>query len=141
MRYVFRKGCLLSRDERGLAALEFVLVAPILIFLVFGTMRVGYMFGVQNSLSQLASQAARIALPERDSARRESVVRTYVSRSAKDYAFLDARRVDVVFQEEDGRAIISVNMDVSQVPSVPFLAAIYEFPRVQTARAVIGVQE
>ncbi len=103
-------------------------------------MRVGYMYGVQNSLSQLASQAARIALPERDPARRESAVRDYVARSAEDYALLDARRMGVSIKEDGGRATISVNMDVSHVPTVPFLSAVYTFPSVQTARAVIGVQ-
>lgn len=136
----FCRGRFFVRNERGLAALEFVLLAPVLIFFLFGTMRVGYMYGVQNSLSQLASQAARIALPERDPARRESAVRDYVSRSAEDYALLDARRIGVSIKEDGGRATISVNMDVSHVPSVPFLSVVYTFPSVQTARAVIGVQ-
>jgi Flp pilus assembly protein TadG len=50
-----------GRTERGAAALEFVLVAPILILLLFGIVTFGFLFAQDLALSNAARQAARFA--------------------------------------------------------------------------------
>jgi len=49
------------RDERGAAAVEFALVAPLLILLVMGVISYGYMLSFRQALSQGAAEAARAA--------------------------------------------------------------------------------
>ena len=47
--------------ERGAAAVEFALVAPILLLLVFGIIGYGYMLSFRQALSQGAAEGARAA--------------------------------------------------------------------------------
>jgi Flp pilus assembly protein TadG len=49
------------RDEDGAAALEFALVLPILLTLVFAIISYGYMFSVRQALTQAAAEGARAA--------------------------------------------------------------------------------
>jgi len=48
-----------ARSDRGAAAVEFALVAPILILLVVGIAEFGRAYNVQNSLSAAAREGVR----------------------------------------------------------------------------------
>lgn len=47
--------------ERGAAAVEFALIMPILLVLVFGIISYGYMLSFRQSISQAAAEGARAA--------------------------------------------------------------------------------
>lgn len=47
--------------ERGAAAVEFALVVPLLLLLVFGIIQYGYMLSFRQSISQAAAEGARAA--------------------------------------------------------------------------------
>lgn len=49
------------REERGAAALEFALVLPILVMLVFGVIAFGYMLSFRQAMSQAAAEGGRAA--------------------------------------------------------------------------------
>ncbi|CAB4720812.1 MAG: hypothetical protein F2667_10275 [Actinobacteria bacterium] len=49
------------REQRGAAAVEFALIAPLLLLLVFGIISYGYMLSFRQALSQGASEGARAA--------------------------------------------------------------------------------
>jgi Flp pilus assembly protein TadG len=49
------------RKENGAAAVEFALVAPLLLLLVFGVISYGYMLSFRQALSQGAAEGARAA--------------------------------------------------------------------------------
>jgi len=48
------------RDDRGAAAVEFALVLPLLLLLVFGVMEFSRLYNVQISLSNAAREGARV---------------------------------------------------------------------------------
>lgn len=50
-----------SREERGAAAVEFALILPILVVLVFGIIAFGYMLSFRQALSQAAAEGGRAA--------------------------------------------------------------------------------
>jgi Flp pilus assembly protein TadG len=50
-----------SRNERGAAALEFALVAPLLFGLILGIISYGYMLSFRQGISQGAAEGARAA--------------------------------------------------------------------------------
>lgn len=50
------------RDERGAAALEFAILVPVILLLVFGIIAYAYMFSFRQALSQAASEGARAAV-------------------------------------------------------------------------------
>ncbi|HWJ67630.1 MAG TPA: TadE/TadG family type IV pilus assembly protein [Nocardioides sp.] len=49
------------RDARGAAAVEFALIMPILLLLVFGIISYGYMLSFRQAISQAAAEGARAA--------------------------------------------------------------------------------
>jgi len=57
-----------TRRERGAAALEFALIAPLFFFVIFGGIEVGLMFRSNLTVSDLTRNAARIGSIERTSA-------------------------------------------------------------------------
>lgn len=130
----------ITREHSGAIAIELALLAPILLLLVFGTLRIGHAIGVQHALSQLAASAARQALPALDADRRERAVRDYVMENAEAFALLDATRIDLEVAEAAQSLHVLVSMDVSHIPDVPIVSAAFRFPNQQTARAVIAVQ-
>jgi Flp pilus assembly protein TadG len=67
------------RAEGGAAAVEFALVAPLLLLLVFGVISYGYMLSFRQALSQGAAEGARAA-----------AVSPYPDASDKEQAALDA---------------------------------------------------
>jgi Flp pilus assembly protein TadG len=52
---------LLRRHERGAAAVEFALVMPLLMLLLFGIISYGYMLSFRQAISQAAAEGARAA--------------------------------------------------------------------------------
>jgi len=57
-----------GRRERGAAAVEFALVAPILLTLVGGIVEFSHAYNLQISVTQAAREAARTMAVERDAA-------------------------------------------------------------------------
>lgn len=49
------------RDDRGAAALEFGLILPVLVLLVFGVIAFGYMLSFRQAMSQAAAEGGRAA--------------------------------------------------------------------------------
>jgi Flp pilus assembly protein TadG len=49
------------RDEGGAAALEFALVLPMLLLIIFGIISYAYMFSVRQAITQAAAEGARAA--------------------------------------------------------------------------------
>jgi len=70
-----------GREERGAAALEFGLVLPFLVVLVFGIIAFGYMLSFRQAISQAAAEGGRAAavkpagtpLGERETAARDAI--------------------------------------------------------------------
>ena len=58
-RYRSRWWRLLKRDEGGGAALEFGLILPVFLIILFGIIQFGYLFVVQNSMTNAAREGAR----------------------------------------------------------------------------------
>lgn len=91
----------LRRDRRGTSAVEFALVAPLLLLVVLGTVGLGYVLGVQHSVQQLAGEAARAGLAGLSAAEREGIARRFVGDHVGDYALVDRTRLDVAVSDAD----------------------------------------
>lgn len=74
-----------TRDERGAAAVEFALVLPILLLLLFGIIAYGYMLSFRGSMSQAAAEGARAAAVSVDASKRESNARAAVEEALRAY--------------------------------------------------------
>lgn len=71
--------------QRGAAAVEFALVLPILLLLVFGIIGYGYMLSFRQSISQAAAEGARAAAVSQTDADRVTKARAAVNESLTSY--------------------------------------------------------
>ena len=67
-----------ARGERGAAAVEFALVAPLLFLLLLGIISYGYMFSFRQGLSQAAAEGARAAAVAPASADRQDIAESAI---------------------------------------------------------------
>jgi Flp pilus assembly protein TadG len=75
-------------DERGAAAVEFALVVPVLLLLLFGIISYGYMLSFRQAISQAAAEGARAAavtLAGTSDAQRSALARTAVEEALDSY--------------------------------------------------------
>lgn len=82
-----------NRD--GANAVEFALVAPVLVLLLFGIMAFGYLFGVYHSVQQIAAEAARASVAGVSDPERDTLARDFVSASVGSYLLLDPAKLNV----------------------------------------------
>lgn len=79
--------------EDGAAALEFAILAPVLLLLGTGMMAYAIYFGAAHALQQLAADAARTSIAGLSPDERDMLVRRFIDRNADDYALIDRRRL------------------------------------------------
>jgi Flp pilus assembly protein TadG len=82
-----RKGWRRCRDETGAAAVEFALILPVVILLLFGIIEFGRAWNVMQVLTDAAREGARVAVVNRGTgtltqAQLEELVRTTIQEAA-----------------------------------------------------------
>lgn len=104
MRHVISR---FKKDQSGAVAVEFVLIAPILLTLLFGTITLGYFMGVSHSVSQLAAGAARSSVAGLDQVERTALAEAYLGEAGVRYPLLiqDAVAHVVSFEDEGSDGI------------------------------------
>ncbi len=114
---------LARRDRRGVAALEFALVAPVLLFLFLGTIELGRYFLTQQNIRTLTAETARAALIS-PSVIGCPVPVTNFSRINAKTPFLNPGGLTVCITrgtDAEGRATINVTTTYAFATLVPFL--------------------
>ena len=81
------------RDEDGAVAVEFVLVLPLLLSMVFGIICFGQYFAIANSLQQLAAEAARYSALGITTAEREALARSFITNANERFSFLGPDKI------------------------------------------------
>lgn len=130
----------LIRCTKGSMAIEFAVLAPILLLVMFATARIGMALGAQHALSQIAADAARYALPGEDGDARRDLVQRYIDRRGATYALVDPDRMTFEVAEENDAFTVTVSLDVSNIPDIPIVSAAFAFPKTQTSAASVSVQ-
>ncbi|MDT9593874.1 TadE/TadG family type IV pilus assembly protein [Nocardioides zeae] len=82
-RHHVRRGT--RREQEGAAAVEFALVLPLLLLLVFGIISYGFMLSFRGSLSQAAAEGARAAAVSVNASGREAAARGAVNDAINSY--------------------------------------------------------
>jgi Flp pilus assembly protein TadG len=100
---------LFRRDrEKGASAVEFAIVLPLFLLLVFGTMEVGWLFAQQVEVRNAAREGARLAVVDSDSA-------VNMRSEVCDRAPLSADRARVGFTLTGDTAIVRVEQDYASL--------------------------
>ncbi|WP_020177547.1 TadE/TadG family type IV pilus assembly protein [Methylopila sp. M107] len=84
-----------ASDARGATAVEFALLAPVLVMVLVGVLTYGLYFGAANSIQQLAADAARASIAGLNDEERATIARDHVAHEASTYVLIDPARATV----------------------------------------------
>jgi Flp pilus assembly protein TadG len=106
-------------DAKGVAAVEFALVAPVFLVLLLGILYYGIYFGAVSSVQELTADAARASVAGINQTERQTIVTNYVKDSSADYLLLRHSAIDVVaaaFPGDPTRYTVTLTTDASALP-------------------------
>lgn len=95
MTHVRHRRDRIGTDQAGAAAVEFALLVPVFLLLVFGALAYGIWFGAAHSVQQLAADAARAAVAGLNAPERAALAQGFVARNGSAYVLIDAARLEV----------------------------------------------
>lgn len=102
-----------DRKRSGNAAVEFALVAPIMLAMMAGIMSYGGYFFVAHTVQQLANDAARAAIAGIDDTERAALVRETIAVSMRDQTLLRGEIGEVAITRADGLLRVEVQYDAT----------------------------
>lgn len=105
----------LKRDRRGVAAVEFALVCPILIFLMIAMVVWGGWFWLAHSVQSLAAEGARAAVAGLDTAEREALARAAVAAHTPGLG-VEAGLIAVAVESDEQLIRVRVSYDATEHP-------------------------
>lgn len=109
----------LCKDRRGSSAVEFALIAPVFLLLVFGALAYGIYFGAAHALQQLAADAARAAVAGLDREERIALATAFVADNGGAYILLDPDRLTLAAAPspaDPDQFLVSLSYDASALP-------------------------
>lgn len=112
------------KNEKGTYLVEFAIVAPAFLFLLFGVMEFGRAIWAYNSIAHAAREGVRFAIvrgEESSQAATAGAIETYV----KSRSGVGPVQVTTTWQPNNKPgSVVQVKVDYSFQPSVPFIPSI-----------------
>ena len=109
----------IRKDCRGVAALEFAIIAPVFVLLLLGIAAYGIYFSAISSLQELTADAARASVAGVTADERQTLVSTYVTQSTPQYKLLQGHPITVTtapFPGDPTRYTVTLQTDISNLP-------------------------
>ena len=105
----------LRENTDGVSAVEFALVAPLFLALVFGVICFSTLMSTYNGVQQLVAEAARAAVAGLSDIERDRIARDFVTGNATNYPFIDPTKVQVSTTSNAAKATfqVAVRYDMS----------------------------
>jgi Flp pilus assembly protein TadG len=104
----------LARCARGASAVEFAMLLPLFLVLVFGIVVFGAYFTMVHGVQQLAAEAARSSVAGLSEAERVSLAESYITANAGSYPLLQPARLSVSAATSGSDVfVVTVNYDAS----------------------------
>jgi Flp pilus assembly protein TadG len=114
----------LARCRRGASAVEFAILLPLFLVLVFGIVVFGAYFTMVHGVQQLAAEAARSSVAGLSEAERVSLAESYITANAGSYPLLQPARLSVSAATSGSDVfVVTVNYDASGnfIYTLPFV--------------------
>jgi Flp pilus assembly protein TadG len=105
----------LRRNQRGASVVEFALLAPIFVTLLFGMLGYGQYFFLSHSLQQIANNVARATIAGLTTAERTSIAKEAVTREGEAQGSLIATRLASSVSDVNGYTTVTVRYDASNI--------------------------
>ncbi|RDE09419.1 TadE/TadG family type IV pilus assembly protein [Pelagibacterium lacus] len=112
-----RQGFRTASD--GASAVEFALIAPVFLLLVFGAIAYGLYFGAAHSVQQLAADAARAAVAGLSDPERDALARRFIAANGDSYVLIRGALLDidtVPGTADPDQFIVRLTYDASHLP-------------------------
>ncbi len=106
----------IAKCRRAVAAVEFALIFPVFVALLFGIIIYGSYFAVVHSVQQLAAEAARSSIGGLSDSERSTLAQNYVTANASSYPLIAAKHltVDAAPSPRDANIfVVTVDYDAS----------------------------
>jgi Flp pilus assembly protein TadG len=112
--------------RRGVSAVEFALLVPLFVTIVFGIVVFGSYLTMVHDVQQLAAEAARSSIAGVTDTERNGLATNYVSANAQIYPLLTPNKLTVSAAPSPSNAnvyVVTVNYDASSsfIYSLPFV--------------------
>jgi Flp pilus assembly protein TadG len=112
--------------RRGATAVEFAMVLPVFLTIVFGIVVFGSYLAVIHGVQQLAAEAARSSVAGMSETERNAIASAYVTANANTYPLIDKTRLTVAAATSPSNAnvfVVTVNYDASNmfIYALPFV--------------------
>lgn len=129
----------MTSDRSGATAVEFALLAPILVVLTFGSIQWGLYFGVAHSVQQLCNDAARVAVAGMNAKEREGLVKAHVAKRGADYSFLRKERIKSSVKDDGEVIVVRTDYDASNLPIFALKGLMPVPPATITQKSVVAL--
>jgi Flp pilus assembly protein TadG len=109
----------IGKDCRGVAAIEFALIAPVFFMLLLGIAAYGIYFSAISSLQELTADAARASVAGVSVTERQTIVNNYVAQSSPNYRLLGGHPIAIAtapFPGDPTRYSVTLSTDISNLP-------------------------
>lgn len=117
----------LVRNRRGVAVMEFALVAPLLAMLALGILSYGQYFLLAHATQQIANDAARATVAGLSSAERVTLANAMVSKEVASLP-VSASQVAVAVSESSADQLVTVTLRVDASSNPMFKMKIVPMP-------------
>jgi Flp pilus assembly protein TadG len=129
------------RSERGVAALEFAIVAQVLFLLLYGMILYGFIFALDHNMTQSAAEGARSAISHTSNWEQaaEDAARDHLSfMQAKTYSNIVATKAACSYNSSLQCITVTITYDNRAHPVLPaFLGMQYLTPGTITAESTV----
>jgi Flp pilus assembly protein TadG len=104
---------IIFKEERGAAAVEFAIIAPLFLLMLFGIICFAMLFGTYNAVQQMSADAARAALAGLTATEQASLAQSYVSNIVSSYGFIDPTKITVSTNSSTNTFSVTISYDMS----------------------------
>ncbi|WP_406852312.1 TadE/TadG family type IV pilus assembly protein [Brevundimonas sp. BH3] len=125
-----------KRERRGSIAVEFALIAPILLFMMIGMIVYGGWFWLAHSVQSLAYESARASLGGLDAAERRQLALDFVSTRGNQMG-VPVSANDVVVLSDGQVVAVKIDYDISNHPIMALRSLTVPPPQTIKREAVV----
>ena len=100
----------------GATAVEFAIVAPVLVMLLFGVLMYGGYFLLAHSVQELANDAARSAVGGLTDPERKQLASSALASELPTYGYLDPASTQLTYADQGGVMTVAISYDASSNP-------------------------
>ena len=105
-----------QRAVGGTAAIEFAILAPVLLLMLLGILVYGVYFMMAHAMQQMANDAARAALAGLSDTERQQLAAASLANELPTYGFLDPKLVQLAYTDQSQVMTVNLAYDASASP-------------------------